>query len=243
MDTLQLFTQLDTWANLLTLTMLEIVLGVDNLVFISVVTNRLPKSNQRQARQFGLILACATRLLLLAAITWMTKLIHPLFSLFGQAFSWRDIILIGGGLFLLAKGTSEIHISIAEPNEAKQIKHSAKFSFVIIQIMILDLVFSLDSVITAVGLSQHFIVMAFAIIFAVLLMIAASEPLSRFIHTYPSLKMLALSFLLLIGIVLVADGFEFHIPRGYLYFAIAFSIFVEILNILLKRRNRFRDNQ
>jgi predicted tellurium resistance membrane protein TerC len=226
------------WMSLLTLTALEIVLGIDNIVFISVVTSRLPKHKQKSARQFGLLLACLTRLLLLAAITWITKLTYKVFTLFGQPFSWRDIILIVGGLFLLWKGTSEIHMSVVSPDNPIASKPSARYFFVLFQIMTLDIIFSLDSVITAVGMAQEYIVMATAIVIAVLLMLVASEPLSRFIQKYPTLKMLALSFLLLVGMALIADGFAFHIPREYLYFAIAFSIFVEILNIVAGRRRR-----
>jgi predicted tellurium resistance membrane protein TerC len=238
---LELFSDPQVWASLLTLTILEVVLGIDNLVFISILTGRLPVAKQKRARQFGLMLACVTRLILLAAITWITKLIHPVFNLFGHVFSWRDLILIAGGLFLLAKSTSEIHVDMSNFQQAQHNKkksYAVNFIGVLIQIMLLDIIFSLDSVITAVGLAQEFLVMAAAIIIAVLLMILASEPLGRFIQAYPTLKMLALSFLLLVGMVLVADGFSFHVPRGYLYFAIAFSIFVEILNILAGRRKR-----
>jgi predicted tellurium resistance membrane protein TerC len=224
------------WAGLLTLTALEIILGIDNLVFISVITERLPLVQQKRARQFGLLLACLTRLLLLAAISWITKLTHPLFSIAEQSFSWRDLILIAGGLFLLAKGTSEIHVDVTRQIQPLKASRAAGFLSVVVQIMILDIIFSLDSVITAIGIAQQFVVMALAIIIAVIMMLFASEPLSRFIHAYPSLKMLALSFLLLVGMILIADGFAFHIPRGYLYFAISFSLFVEILNIIAVRR-------
>ncbi len=233
---LELFFSPEAWISLLTLTALEIVLGIDNLVFISLVTNRLPKPQQRAARQFGLVLACLTRLLLLATISWMTRFTQPLFTLAGHAFSGRDLILSLGGVFLLAKGTSELHLNVSEIDEkSNKLRQFSRFSVVIIQIMLLDIIFSLDSVITAVGMAQEFIIMALAIIVAIGLMIWASGPLSRFINTYPSLKILGLSFLLLIGLVLVADGFGLHVPRGYLYFAIAFSVFVEWLNILATR--------
>lgn len=233
---LELFFSPEAWISLLTLTALEIVLGIDNLVFISLVTNRLPKPQQRGARQFGLVLACLTRLLLLATISWMTRFTQPLFTLAGHAFSGRDLILSLGGVFLLAKGTSELHLNVSEIDEkSNKLRQFSRFSVVIIQIMLLDIIFSLDSVITAVGMAQEFIIMALAIIVAIGLMIWASGPLSRFINTYPSLKILGLSFLLLIGLVLVADGFGLHVPRGYLYFAIAFSVFVEWLNILATR--------
>jgi len=239
----ELFLSPETWISLLTLTALEIVLGIDNLVFISLITNRLPVSQQKFARQFGLVLACLTRLLLLATITWMTRFTNPLFTLAEHTFSGRDLILIAGGVFLLAKGTSELHLNVSSIDEKSgALRRFSRFSFVIIQIMLLDIIFSLDSVITAVGMAQEFIVMALAIIIAIALMIWASGPLSRFINTYPSLKILGLSFLLLIGLVLVADGFGMHVPRGYLYFAIAFSIFVEWLNILAARW-RERKNQ
>ena len=232
----ELFFSPEAWVSLLTLTALEIVLGIDNLVFISLVTNRLPVAQQQSARQFGLVLACLTRLLLLATITWMTRFTQPLFTLAEHAFSGRDLILILGGVFLLAKGTSELHFNVSQVDEASsKLRRFSKFSAVIIQIMLLDIIFSLDSVITAVGMAQEFIIMALAIIVAIGLMIWASGPLSRFINTYPSLKILGLSFLLLIGLVLVADGFGLHVPRGYLYFAIAFSVFVEWLNILATR--------
>lgn len=233
---LELFFSPEAWIGLLALTALEIILGVDNLVFVSLVTNRLPQSQQRKARQFGLLLACLTRLLLLATIAWMIKFTQPFFSLADHAFSGRDLILILGGVFLLAKGTSELHFNVAETKEKmSKLRRYSRFSVVIIQIMFLDIIFSLDSVITAVGMAQEFIIMALAIIIAIALMIWVSGPLSHFINTYPTLKILGLSFLLLIGLVLVADGFGLHVPRAYLYFAIAFSVFVEWLNILAAR--------
>lgn len=225
-----------TWASLFTLTVLEIVLGIDNLVFIAIITNKLPVSQQKRARLVGLSLACITRLLLLAVAVEITRSIHPLFSCFGQAFSGRDLFLIGGGLFLLAKGTREIHTEAYPSTTNTQSATSLGFWFVAIEIMFLDIIFSLDSVITAVGLAQNFNIMAAAIIIVVLLMLLASEPLNHFIQTYPTLRMLALSFLLLVGVALIADGLGFHIPRGYLYFAISFSLFVEMLNILTGRR-------
>lgn len=231
------------WASLVTLTALEIVLGVDNLVFISVITSKLPAEKQKHARRFGLLLACITRLLLLGAITGLTKFTQPIFTLFGQSFSCRDLVMLAGGLFLLAKSTSEIHVDVAQQTYKFKFARAMSFTVVIIQIMLLDIIFSLDSVITAVGMTQEFMVMAAAIIIAVLLMLFATEPLNRFIQTYPTLKMLALSFLLLVGVVLIADGLEFHVPRGYLYFAIAFSIFVEILNIVAGRRAKNAQNK
>lgn len=232
----ELFLTPEAWVSLFTLTALEIILGIDNLVFISIVTNRLAQAQQRPARQFGLLLACLTRLILLATLAWMTKFTHPLFTVANHVFSLRDLVLILGGLFLLAKGTSELHLNVTTPTENKNSLHRySKFSMVIIQIMLLDIIFSLDSVITAVGMAKEFIIMALAIIIAIALMIWASGPLSHFINTYPNLKILGLSFLLLIGLVLIADGFGLHVPRAYVYFAIAFSVFVEWLNILANR--------
>lgn len=235
---IELLSNPQTWISLFTLTILEIVLGIDNLVFISVVTQRLPQKQQKPARQFGLALACVSRILLLAAVVWMTRLTQPLFTLFGQAFSINSLVLLGGGLFLLVKGTNEIHEGVTAESdlETKTVRTSIHFSLVIIQIVILDIIFSLDSVFTAVGIAQEFIIMSAAIVIAIALMIWASEILNSFMQKYPTLKMLALSFLLLVGIVLIADGLSFHIPRGYLYFAIAFSMFVEILNISARRR-------
>lgn len=235
---LTLFTSPEAWVALFTLTVLEIVLGIDNLLFISVIASRLPTRKQKPAWQIGLLLACVTRLLLLAAVSWMTHFIQPLFSMFGLEFSGRDLVLIGGGLFLLTKATSEIHLGVVQNNQSIKLKKSANFYGVLIQIMLLDIIFSIDSVITAVGMVGEYIIMALAIIIAILLMIIASGPLSRIIQQYPTLKMLGMSFLLLVGMVLVADGFSFYVPRGYLYFAIAFSLFVEIMNILAGRRKQ-----
>jgi len=231
------------WASLLTLTALEIVLGIDNLVFISILSNRLPVHQQVKARRTGLMLAVITRLLLLASIAWLAGLTEPLFSVGGHGVSMRDVILIGGGLFLLAKGTTEIHTTVEGVEEEMREAKAASFVVVIVQIMLLDIVFSLDSVITAVGMAQHLPVMALAIIIAVIIMIFAAEPLSRFISEHLSVKMLALSFLILVGVALIADGMGFHIPKGYLYFAIAFSVGVEALNLAATKRRRKKAGQ
>jgi len=224
--------------SLLTLTALEIVLGIDNLVFISILANRLPVEQQSSARRAGLALAVITRLLLLASISWLAGVTAPLFTIFEHPVSLRDLILLSGGLFLLAKGTTEIHATVDGVEEDMRQAKAASFVSVIVQIMILDIVFSLDSVITAVGMSQHLGVMAAAIIIAVGIMIFAADPLSRFIHENASVKILALSFLILVGVALVADGMGFHIPKGYLYFAIAFSVAVEALNLAATKRRR-----
>jgi predicted tellurium resistance membrane protein TerC len=229
------------WASLLTLTALEIVLGIDNLVFITILAGRLPTERQRGARQTGLGLALLTRLALLASIAWIVGLTQPLFELFAHAVSWRDIILIAGGLFLIYKGTREIHHRLEGdvPHEEAG-RGRTSFGGVILQIVVLDIVFSLDSVITAVGMANEFWVMATAVVVAVLIMLGASGPVSDFVNRHPTVKMLALSFLLLIGMTLVADGVGFHVPKGYIYAAIGFSIGVEALNQLAARRRRSR---
>ena len=228
-------------ASLLTLTALEIVLGIDNLVFISIMSNRLPVEQQSSARRTGLVLAVITRLLLLASIAWLAGVTAPLFSVFDHSVSLRDLILMGGGMFLLAKGTTEIHATVEGVEEEMRHVKAASFVSVIIQIMILDIVFSLDSVITAVGMANQLSVMAAAIIIAVAVMLFAADPLSRFIHEHVSVKMLALSFLILVGTALIADGMGFHVPKGYLYFAIAFSVGVEALNLTATKRRRRRE--
>jgi predicted tellurium resistance membrane protein TerC len=227
-----------TWASFLTLTALEIVLGIDNLLFLSILSGRLPAEQQPRARRLGLALAVVTRLLLLLGIAWMVGLSAPLFTLFGHPFSWRDLVLAGGGVFLLAKGTVEIHTAVEGVEEEIRQARPSGFAAVIAQIVLLDIVFSLDSVITAVGMARHVPIMAAAIIVAVAIMLMASEPVSRFVQAHLSVKILALSFLILVGMSLVADGIGFHIPRGYLYFAIAFSVFVEMLNLQAARRRR-----
>jgi predicted tellurium resistance membrane protein TerC len=230
----------ETWASLLTLTALEIILGIDNLIFISLVSNRLPEERQSRARRVGLALAVITRLLLLAGIAWLAGLTTPLFSVQGHDVSLRDVILVGGGLFLLAKGTVEIHATVEGVEEEIRQSRVAGFGAAIAQILALDIVFSLDSVITAVGMADHLSVMAAAIVIAVAVMLAAADPLSRFVNAHLSVKLLALGFLILVGVALIADGIGFHIPRGYLYFAIAFSAFVEFLNLRAARRRRER---
>ena len=228
------------WASLLTLTALEVVLGIDNLIFISVITGRLPEAQQAQARRIGLAAALLMRIALLASIVWIIGLTAPVFTLFEFAVSWRDLILLGGGVFLIAKGTSEIHHTVEGSEEEDEGSRTVGFGAAIVQIMLLDIVFSLDSVITAVGMAQHLPVMIAAVVIAMAVMLLAAEPVSRFIAEHPTTKMLALSFLLLVGVALVADGLHFHIPRGYLYFAIAFSILVEVLNLMAARRRKRR---
>jgi predicted tellurium resistance membrane protein TerC len=235
---IELFADPSVWLSFATLVVLEIVLGIDNIIFIAIVSAHLPKRQQAAARRLGLSAAIVMRVLLLTAISWVITLREPLFALFGQEFSWRDLILLAGGLFLLAKGTREIHLEVEGEHHAGRRADVATFGGVIAQIAVLDIVFSLDSVITAVGVADHLEVMIAAVIIAVVFMMIAAEPTSRFVNKHPTVKMLALSFLLLIGVALVADGLNFHIPREYLYFAIAFSAGVELLNRLAERHRK-----
>ncbi|MGB2964548.1 MAG: TerC family protein [Anaerolineales bacterium] len=224
----------EIWIALLTLTALEIVLGIDNIIFISIIAGKLPKNQQNLGRQVGLIMAMVTRILLLFSLTWLTRLTSPLFTVFSHDISGRDLILIGGGLFLLGKSTFEIHERLeGEEGYASQ-KVAVSFSGVIVQIMMLDIIFSLDSVITAIGMVNEIGIMIAAVVIAVGIMLFASAPISNFVNDRPTLKILALSFLLLIGFSLVADGLGFHIPKGYIYFAMGFSVFVEIINLQVR---------
>jgi predicted tellurium resistance membrane protein TerC len=230
----------EAWAALLTLTALEIVLGIDNVIFLSVIVGRIPARQARRARQIGLSLALVFRILLLSLLVWLIGLTQAVLTVQGLTFSWRDIILIGGGLFLIAKATHEIHIEVEARAEAPDEAPGARaFLWVIAQIVVIDMVFSLDSIITAIGMAQDLVIMIAAVVIACLIMYASSGPVAKFVAHHPTTKMLALAFLVLIGVALVADGFKFHIPRGYIYFAIAFSAFVEFFNVLA-RRNRGR---
>ena len=229
------------WAAFLTLTVLEIVLGIDNIVFISVLIARLPEKKAKTARQVGLALAFVFRIALLFTLTWVMQLTAPLVEIFGRGISWRDIILIGGGMFLIAKATHEIHSEVeAEYHEMAPSVSRHAFTFVIAQLILIDLVFSLDSIITAIGMAEDIEIMVAAVVVAMIVMYVASGPVSEFIARHPTTKMLALAFLLLIGLALVADGFEFHIPRGYIYSAMAFAGAVEAFNILALRNRRRR---
>jgi predicted tellurium resistance membrane protein TerC len=234
---MELLTSPEAWIALLTLTVLEIVLGIDNVIFISILVQRLPLERRDQARLIGLGLAMGMRILLLLTISWIIGLTQPVFTIAGQEFSWRDLILIAGGLFLLWKATTEIGESLeGEPaHEDHTPRGTASFGGVLVQIVLLDIVFSLDSVLTAVGMAEDIAVMVAAVIIAVGVMLVASGPLARFVHEHPSVKMLALSFLLLIGVTLVADGFGFHIDKAYIYAAMGFSVFVEALNLRARR--------
>ena len=228
------------WISLVTLTLLEIVLGIDNIVFISILAGKLPEHQRKKARQLGLTLALGTRILLLCGLAWMVKLTTPLFALDAFGFelkpSGRDLILLVGGLFLLAKSTREIHEKLEGEEGGRSRRMAPTFASVIVQILMLDIVFSLDSVITAVGMAKHLTVMIAAVIIAVLFMLAFGGYISGFIEKHPTLKMLALSFLLLIGVALVAESFHREIPKGYIYFAMAFSVGVEMLNLKLRKK-------
>jgi predicted tellurium resistance membrane protein TerC len=227
--------QPEAWVALLTLTALEIVLGIDNIIFISVLVSRLPAHQRQRARILGLSLAMVTRILLLLSLVWIMGLTKPLFSLFAHEISGRDLILIAGGLFLLAKATVEIHHALEGTEQGGMGVRTAGFAAVLVQIALIDIVFSFDSVITAVGLAQHVPVMVLAIVIAVLVMMVAARPVSEFVDSHPTVKMLALSFLVLIGVALIAEGFELHIPKGYIYFAMAYALGVEMLNLKIRK--------
>ena len=238
---IDLLTSPEAWAALLTLTALEIVLGIDNVIFLSVLVSRIPEPRATRARRIGLTLALVFRIALLSVLVWLIGLTAPVFTILGNGFSWRDLILITGGLFLIAKATHEIHGEV-EAREAAGEADAPRgpgtaFFWVIVQIIIVDLVFSLDSIITAIGMAKDLEIMIAAVIIACIIMYVSSGPVARFVAEHPTTKMLALAFLVLIGVALVADGFEFHIPRGYIYFAIAFSLAVEAFNIMA-RKNR-----
>lgn len=226
------------WIALATLTALEIVLGIDNIIFISILVARLPARQRNSARLAGLGLAMGMRIALLLSLAWVMHLTAPLFSILTEEISGRDIILIGGGLFLLAKSTFEIHNSLEGAEEHAQGSQVASFGGVLAQIAILDIVFSLDSVITAIGMANDIPVMVIAIIIAILVMMIASRSIGEFVNSHPTIKILALSFLVLIGVMLIAEGLDFHIPKGYIYFAMAFSVGVEMLNLRIRKKRR-----
>jgi len=224
------------WIGFATLTVLEIVLGIDNIVFISILADRLPAAQQSRARLLGLVLAMVTRILLLLSLSWIIGLTAPLFSILGEQISGRDLVLILGGLFLLGKSTHEIHGNLEGGGDQASLRAAPSFTAVLIQIMLLDIVFSLDSVITAVGMVDEIGVMVAAVVVAIGFMMAFSGAISGFVSRHPTIKMLALSFLILIGVALIAEGLDQHIPKGYIYFAMAFSVGVELLNLRIRRR-------
>ncbi|WP_147175628.1 TerC family protein [Pseudomonas sp. AG1028] len=238
---LQLTSDPAAWVALATLVVMEVVLGIDNLIFISILTNKLPEHQRAKARRLGIGAALILRLALLGTVAWIVKLVDPVIELFDQAFSWKDIILIAGGLFLLWKATKEIHHAMdPEPEGDMFVGRAATVGFgaVIVQILLLDLVFSVDSIITAVGMTPHVPIMVVAVIAAVTVMLLAADPLARFINNNPTVVMLALGFLIMIGMTLIAEGFGAHVPKGYLYAAMAFSAVIEGLNMLSRRAKR-----
>ena len=243
---IELFLQPATWAALITLIAMEVVLGIDNLIFISILTNKLPEGRREKARRIGIGLALLMRLGLLATVAFIVTLVKPVIELFGQGFSWRDIILIAGGLFLVWKATKEIHHSV-DPDPSGDVFDTSKavmsFGSAITQIILLDLVFSIDSIITAVGMTDHVPIMVVAVIVAVACMLLAADPLANFIDKNPTVVMLALGFLLMIGTTLIAEGFGAHVPKGYIYAAMAFSVLVEVLNMLSRRAKRRREGK
>ena len=237
---MEIFLQSETYISLLTLTFLEIVLGIDNIIFISIVSDRLPKESQKKARSLGLVLAILMRVLLLLGISYIVHLTNPIVTVYDFELSARDVILIAGGLFLLAKSTSEIHEKIATDDEGKVIESKGKLTVkrAIFQIVLLDIVFSFDSILTAVGLSDQIIIMILAVVIALVVMLIFAEKVSSFVNRNPTVKMLALAFLIMIGTLLLLDGFHVHVPKGYIYFSLAFSLFVEFLNQRLRRKKK-----
>jgi predicted tellurium resistance membrane protein TerC len=239
---IELLTDPNAWAALVTLTVLEIVLGIDNVIFISVLVSRCSPETAKRARQIGLSLALIFRIILLGALTWLMGLTQPIVTLFGTGISWRDIILIGGGFFLIAKATHEIHAEVEAQDEvpAGAAPVYSSFFWVVIQLIAVDLVFSLDSIFTAIGMAKDIEIMIAAVVIAIIVMYVASGPVSRFIAENPTTKMLALAFLLLIGVALIADGFDVHIPRGYIYGSMAFAALVEVFNVVARRKRKKR---
>jgi len=235
---MEIFFTAEAWIALLTLTFLEIVLGIDNVIFISIVTNKLPTDKQQYARRLGLSIALLFRILLLTIISWMTKsMTEPLFTVFDLGFSIRELILMTGGLFLLAKSTSEIHAKMENIHQGGQTGGGAVLSKVIVQIIMLDIVFSFDSILTAVGLTSHLSIMILAVIISLFIMIFFANKISKFIATHPTLEILALSFLILIGFMLVLEGFHIEVPKGYIYFSVFFSLLVEMINMKMQKKH------
>ena len=234
---MEIFLELDTWIALLTLTFMEIVLGIDNIIFISIVAGKLPEDQQKKARLGGLSLALIMRILLLFSITWLIGLTEPVFSLFGFGFSWRDIILAAGGIFLIVKSVLEIHHKVEIEELEQEVKPVRSFSYAILQIVLLDLIFSFDSILTAVGLTDQLILMVIAVIVSIIVMMVFARAVGDFVNKYPTVQILALSFLILIGFMLFIEALQYHVPKGYIYFAVFFSLIIEMINI------RFRSNR
>ncbi|KAB2859250.1 MAG: TerC family protein [Flavobacteriales bacterium] len=235
---MELFLNLDTWIALLTLTFLEIVLGIDNIIFISIVAGKLPKEEQRKARLIGLSLALIVRIMLLMGITWLIGLTEPVLTIYDFSLSWRDIILAIGGLFLIAKSTSEIHHKVSDDKHEFEVSKTKGFASAILQIVLLDIIFSFDSILTAVGLTNHIILMIIAVIVSILVMMLFAKAISDFVNKHETLQVLALSFLILIGFMLVVEGVHIHVPKGYIYFAVFFSLVVEAINIKARKKKK-----
>lgn len=235
---MEIFLTVEAWIALLTLTLLEVVLGIDNIIFISIVSNKLPEKQQKKARLIGLSLALIFRILLLIGITWIIGFTKPLFTIFSFDVSGRDIILALGGLFLIAKSTNEIHTKLEGEAHVESTKEAVSLSGVILQIILLDIIFSFDSILTAIGLTQQIIIMVIAVTIAMIIMMSAAGKISDFIQKHPTLEMLALSFLILIGFMLMVEALHYHVPKGYIYFAVFFSLVVELLNMKLRKRIR-----
>lgn len=233
---MEIFMELDTWVALLTLTFMEIVLGIDNIIFISIVAGKLPEHQQKKARLGGLALALIMRILLLLSITWLIGLTQPVITVFDIEFSWRDIILAGGGIFLLIKSILEIHTKVEGEEHDKEVKKVSSFGFAIVQIVLLDLIFSFDSILTAVGLTEEIILMVIAVIVSIVIMMIFAKAVGDFVNKYPTIQILALSFLILIGFMLIMEGLEYHVPKGYIYFAVFFSLVIEMLNIRFRKK-------
>ena len=238
---MEIFLQPDTWVALLTLTFLEIVLGIDNIIFISLVAGKVPKENQKKARLGGLAIALVMRILLLLSITWIIGLTEPVLTVADFELSWRDIILVAGGIFLLVKSTLEIHHKVEGQQEENETGQKAtktmSFSTAIVQIVLLDLVFSFDSILTAVGLTDEIILMVIAVTIAIIVMMIFAEPVGKFVNKHPTIQILALSFLILIGVMLIVEGAHYHVPKGYIYFAVFFSLAIEMLNMRYRKKN------
>lgn len=234
---MEIFLQADTWIALLTLTFMEIVLGIDNIIFISLVAGKLPEDQQKKARIGGLGLALIMRILLLLSITWIIGLTEPVLSLGGFELSWRDLILISGGVFLLVKSTLEIHHKVEGQENGKEIKKVSSFGYAILQIVLLDIIFSFDSILTAIGLTDQLILMIIAVTISIIVMMVFARAVGDFVNKHPTIQILALSFLILIGVMLIVEGAHYHVPKGYIYFAIFFSLAIEMLNMRFRKKN------
>lgn len=235
---MEMFLQIDTWVALLTLTFMEIVLGIDNIIFISIVAGKLPEDQQKKARIGGLSLALIMRILLLLSITWLIGLTEPVFALFDYDFSWRDIILAGGGIFLIVKSVLEIHEKVEVHDIQKEMTAAKSFGFAILQIVLLDIIFSFDSILTAVGLTEEITLMIIAVVVSIIVMMVFARAVGEFVSRYPTVQILALSFLILIGFMLVMEGLQYHVPKGYIYFAVFFSLVIEMLNIRFRKKQQ-----